>query len=444
MTINEILKATHGKIISGDKKDIEAGKICIDSRKIEPNDIFIALKGNKTNGSKYINEAIKKASVIITEKRIKTKSATPIIKVKNAKKSLQKIGIYNRNKYIDKPVIAITGSVGKTTTKELISEIFKTKYNILKTEGNYNNDIGVPIMLSQINKNHDIIILELGMNHLKEIEKLSKMCKPQTAIITNIGTSHIGNLKTQENILKAKMEITKHLKNGNLIINGSDFYLSKIKQNNKYSVLKTNENCINNIIKNDKLYFDINIKNKNYKIEFNIPNKYLIENILLAIKVAILYQIPVNNIINAINNFKAPNKRTNIIKLKNNITLIDDCYNASLESIKSSLSLLEDKKSSLAIIGDVLELGSHTEEIHKKIEEELKKIKNLKIITVGKNTEIIKEGIHFNNNDEIIEYLKTIKLENTTILIKASRNMHLEEIKDYLVKEYKETINISL
>ena len=233
MTINEILKATHGKIISGDKKDIEAGKICIDSRKIEPNDIFIALKGNKTNGSKYINEAIKKASVIITEKRIKTKSATPIIKVKNSKKSLQKIGIYNRNKYIDKPVIAITGSVGKTTTKELISEIFKTKYNILKTEGNYNNDIGVPIMLSQINKNHDIIILELGMNHLKEIEKLSKMCKPQTAIITNIGTSHIGNLKTQENILKAKMEITKHLKNGNLIINGSDFYLSKIKQNNK-------------------------------------------------------------------------------------------------------------------------------------------------------------------------------------------------------------------
>lgn len=444
MTINEILKATHGKIISGDKKDIEAGKICIDSRKIEPNDIFIALKGNKTNGSKYINEAIKKASVIITEKRIKTKSATPIIKVKNAKKSLQKIGIYNRNKYIDKPVIAITGSVGKTTTKELISEIFKTKYNILKTEGNYNNDIGVPIMLSQINKNHDIIILELGMNHLKEIEKLSKMCKPQTAIITNIGTSHIGNLKTQENILKAKMEITKHLKNGNLVINGSDFYLSKIKQNNKYSVLKTNENCINNIIKNDKLYFDINIKNKNYKIEFNIPNKYLIENILLAIKVAILYQIPVNNIINAINNFKAPNKRTNIIKLKNNITLIDDCYNASLESIKSSLSLLEDKKSSLAIIGDVLELGSHTEEIHKKIEIELKKIKNLKIITVGKNTEIIKEGIHFNNNDEIIEYLKTIKLENTTILIKASRNMHLEEIKDYLVKEYKETINISL
>ena len=444
MTINEILKATHGKIISGDKKDIETGKICIDSRKIDPNDIFIALKGNKTNGSKYINEAIKKASVIITEKRIKTKSATPIIKVKNSKKSLQKIGIYNRNKYIDKPVIAITGSVGKTTTKELISEIFKTKYNILKTEGNYNNDIGVPIMLSQINKNHDIIILELGMNHLKEIEKLSKMCKPQTAIITNIGTSHIGNLKTQENILKAKMEITKHLKNGNLVINGSDFYLSKIKQNNKYSVLKTNENCINNIIKNDKLYFDINIKNKNYKIEFNIPNKYLIENILLAIKVAILYQIPVNNIINAINNFKAPNKRTNIIKLKNNITLIDDCYNASLESIKSSLSLLEDKKSSLAIIGDVLELGSHTEEIHKKIEEELKKIKNLKIITVGKNTEIIKEGIHFNNNDEIIEYLKTIKLENTTILIKASRNMHLEEIKDYLVKKYKETINISL
>ena len=122
------------------------------------------------------------------------------------------------------------------------------------------------------------------MNHLKEIEKLSKMCKPQTSIITNIGTSHIGFLKTQENIFKAKMEIVKGMKKGNLIVNGNDFYLSKIKKNKKYSIIKTNENCINNIIINNKLYFDVNIKNEIYNIEFNIPNKYLIENILLAIK----------------------------------------------------------------------------------------------------------------------------------------------------------------
>ena len=437
MTLKEILKITKGKIISGNKKNKETGKICIDSRTIEKNDIFITLKGNKTNGYNYIKDVTEIASVIITNKKIKTKSKTPIIKVKNTKKAQQKIGICNRKKYIDKPVIAITGSVGKTTTKELISEIFKTKYNVLKTKGNYNNDIGVPIMLSQINEKHDIIILELGMNHLKEIEKLSKMCKPQTAIITNIGTSHIGNLKTQENIFKAKMEITKYLNYGNLIVNGKDFYLNKVKENKKYSIIKTDEDCINNIIKSEKLYFDLIYKNKTYKIEFSIPNKYLIENILLALNTALLYNIPINNIISSINNFKSPNKRTNIIKLKNNITLIDDCYNASFESIKSSLSMLDQKKNNLAIIGDVLELGNHAEKIHKKIEQELLKIKNLNIITVGEYTKIIKSQHHFENNSKLIDYLKEIELKDITILLKASREMHLEKIKEYITSKYK-------
>ena len=437
MTLKEILKITHGKIISGENINKETGKICIDSRIIEKNDIFITLKGNKTDGFKYIDEVIDKASLIITDKRIKRKNKTPIIRVKNPLKALKQIGIYNRKKYIDKPLIAITGSVGKTTTKELISHIFKTKYNILKTYENYNNQIGVPLMLSRINENHDIIILELGMNHLKEIEKLSKMSKPQTSLITNIGTSHIGFLKTQENIFKAKLEIIKGMKKGNLIVNGKDFYLSKLKKNKDYSLIKTNENCVNDVITNNKLYFTVNIKNKDYNIEFNIPNKYLIENILLAIKVALLYQIPVNNIVNTINTFKAPNKRTNIINLNNNIDLIDDTYNASLESIKSSLSILDNsKKNKLAIIGDVLELGTHSEIIHKKIEEELKKIKNLNVITIGKHTKVINIGTHFNNNEEAITYLNKKDLKNTIILIKGSNAMNLGEIKESIINKY--------
>ena len=442
MTLKEILKITHGKIISGENINKETGKICIDSRIIEKNDIFITLKGNKTDGFKYIDEVIDKASLIITDKRIKRKNKTPIIRVKNPLKALKQIGIYNRKKYIDKPLIAITGSVGKTTTKELISHIFKTKYNILKTYENYNNQIGVPLMLSRINESHDIIILELGMNHLKEIEKLSKMCKPQTSLITNIGTSHIGFLKTQENIFKAKLEIIKGMKKGNLIVNGKDFYLSKLKKNKDYSLIKTNENCVNDVITNNKLYFTVNIKNKDYNIEFNIPNKYLIENILLAIKVALLYQIPVNNIVNAINTFKAPNKRTNIINLNNNIDLIDDTYNASLESIKSSLSILDNsKKNKLAIIGDVLELGTHSEIIHKKIEEELKKIKNLNVITIGKHTKVINIGTHFNNNEETITYLNKKDLKNTIILIKGSNAMNLGEIKESIINKYTTTIS---
>jgi len=433
MTLLELIKITKGKIISGEKQNKELGKICIDSRIIEKNDIFIAIKGNNTDGNNYIKDVINNASVIITTKKIKMNHKTPIIKVKNIKKAIIKIGKCNRKKYISKPLIAITGSVGKTTTKELISEIFKTKYNILKTKGNYNNDIGVPLMLSQITDKHDIIILELGMNHLKEIKRLSKICKPTTSIITNIGTSHIGNLKTQKNILKAKLEIIKGMKNGILIVNGSDKYLGKIRNNKNYNILKTNQKNVNNIIINDKLNFNIIINNKTKTIKFDIPNKYLIENILLAIEVSKLYQIPVNNIIKQINNFKPLNKRSNIINLKNNITLIDDCYNASLESIKSSLSLLENiNKEKIAIIGDVLELGAHSKKIHKQIEQELLKIKNLNIITVGKNTKVIKSGTHFNTNNEVINYLKTKNLSNKAILIKGSRGMHLEEIKEFI------------
>ena len=437
MTLKEILKITKGKIISGKKENIEVGKICIDSRVIEKNDIFITLQGKNTNGYKYIEEVIDKASIIITNKKIKLKNKTPIIRVRNTKKALIKIGKYNRKKYIDKPLIGVTGSVGKTTTKELIGNIFKTKYNILKTRKNYNNEIGVSLMLSEIKDKHDIIILELGMNHLGEIKKLSKLCKPTTGVITNIGTSHIGNLKTQENILKAKLEIIKGMKKGDLIINGSDFYLNRIKPKKNISIIKTNEKDINNIFLNEKLNFDIKINNNTYNINFNIPNKYLIENILLAIKVGIIYQIPMNNIIKAINNFKSPDNRSEIINLKNNITLINDTYNASLESIKSGLSMLENiKKEKLAIIGDVLEVGDSYELIYKQIEKEILKIENINLITVGTYTKIINTGIHFNNNEEIIEYLNKKELNNTTILLKGSRNMHLEEIKEYLIKYY--------
>lgn len=437
MNLTELLKITKGKIISGTNINKKIGKLCIDSRNIEKNDIFVAIKGKKTDGNKYIKDVINISSVIITTKKIKLKHETPIIKVKNIKKTIIKIGKYNRKKYINKPLIAITGSVGKTTTKELISAIFKTKYKILKTKDNYNNDIGVPLMLSQINESHDIIILELGMNHINEIKKLSKICKPTTSIITNIGTSHIGNLKTQKNILKAKLEIIKGMKTGTLIINGNDTYLKKIKKIRNINLLKTNHKNIKNITIDEKLNFDLKLYNKFTNINFNILNKYLIENILIATEVAQLYQIPTKDIVKQLNNFKSLNKRTNLINLENNITLIDDCYNASLESIKASLSLLETvNKNKIVIIGDVLELGKHSKKIHKKIEQELLKIKNLYIITVGNNTKIIKAGIHFNNNYELINHLKNKNLLNNVILIKGSRGMHLEEIKDYLVNKF--------
>jgi len=342
MNLNEIIKITKGKLISGEITNKTLGKLCVDSRKIEQNDIFVAIKGENVDGNNYIEDIIDISSLIITTKNIKYSSKTPIIKVKNAYKAITKIGKYNRTKHINKPLIAITGSVGKTTTKELISQILNTEYNVLKTEGNKNNELGVPLMLSQINDNHEIIVLELGMNHRNEIKRLTKICKPDIAIITNIGTAHIGNLKSQKNILKAKLEIITKMKNKTLIINGNDKFLKTIKKIKKLKIIKTKK--INDVIINNKLNFKVNINKKSYQISYPTPNKCLIDNINIAIETAKLYNIKPENIINTINNFKQVKNRSNIINLNNNITLIDDTYNASLESIKGSLELLKNTK----------------------------------------------------------------------------------------------------
>lgn len=422
LTINEIIKITKAKTISGVISTQETGKICIDSRIIEKNDIFVTIKGNNTDSIKYVKNIINKASMIITDKTITSPSETPIIKVKNTIKAIIQIGMYNRKKYIKKQLIAITGSVGKTTTKDLLYDILKTQYNIVKTDKNQNNQLGVALTLSKINNKTDIIIIEMGMNHKNEIKKLSYLARPNIAIITNIGSSHIGNLKTKQNIFKAKMEITKGMKKGTLIINQNDEYLKKAKYHN---IIRCTKNDTKNITTTDKLSFTY----KNLDITFPIPNQNFINNITLDIEVAKIFNIKNYNLIKAINEYKTSENRMEIIKLKNNITIISDCYNASYESLISSLSML--KKTDLLILGDILELGKYTKSIHDKIKKEIEK-KEIETISVGTYTKEIKT--HFNTNEEIIQELKKRKLSNRTILIKASRKMHLEEIKEYLVK----------
>ncbi len=438
MNLREVKRVTYGKIISGDKTNREVGKICFDSRIIDDGDIFVALKGERTDGNKYIESVIDKASLIVTDKYIKSKSNTPILKVLSTRRAITNIGKYNRKKYINIPLIGITCSIGKTSIKDLIAHIFETKYNVLKTVGSQNNELGVPLTLSKINDKHEIIIMEMGMDHLKELETYSKLTRPNTAIITNIGTSHIGKLKSQDNIFKAKMEIVKYLKNGYLIVNGNDPYLSKVKNDKNYKVIKTNNKKVSNIKVDDKLNFDVLINNKKYKIKFIIPSEPFINSILIAIEVGLLYKIEPSIIVKAINSFTGSTGRVEKKELSNNITIISDCYNASIESIKSSLSLLENtNKKKMAIIGDVLELGKYKNKIHKEIGEALEKIKDLDVITIGEATKIINIGKHFNNNEEAKKYLNKIKLNDTKILIKGSHGMHLEEIEKYIIDKYK-------
>ncbi|MBR3229995.1 MAG: UDP-N-acetylmuramoyl-tripeptide--D-alanyl-D-alanine ligase [Bacilli bacterium] len=433
MNINDILKSTNGKLINNIDLKEKFNKIKINSKEIEKDDIFIAIIGENHDGHKYIEEALNKgAKLIITQKEIQTKK--PYIIVKDTTVALGDIAHYMIKKYKPK-VIAITGSVGKTTTKDILYNLLKTKYNILTNEKNYNNNIGVPLTIFNLKKEHEILLLELGMNHPKEITYLSNMINPNISAITNIGSSHIGYLKTKENILKAKLEILEGMKEKILFVNGDDNLLKDIKNTHTSGFNKEN-NLIGYDLESN-LYsssFKINYKNKEYKINTNLP-RHLLNNVLLAVNIALYLNIDIKQIQKTLENYKSVNMRMDIIKGINNNTIINDCYNSSFESLTGVLKILEkEKQDKILILGDIKELGNLSKEIHKSLTPYIDNIKNKEVYLVGNEIKNIKTNAkYFKNYDELLNYLQNKKIENKLILIKGSRSMKLENITNYFI-----------
>ncbi len=432
MNIIDILKTTQGTLINKINLNTQIHKFKINSKEIQKGDCYIALVGN-TDGHKYIQEAIQNgASSIIVSRKVSYN--IPTILVQNTTKTLGFLASFIRKKYNPK-IIAITGSVGKTTTRELIYIILNQKYQCHQSKKNYNNHIGVPLTLFDLNPTDEIAIIEMGMNHKNEIKYLSNMVTPNIAVITNIGTSHIGNLGSKENILKAKLEIKEGLI-GPLFVNGDDKYLKDLKAY-KSGFNHNNDLTAYNLTSSlTKSTFDIFLHNQKYSINVNLP-AHLINNVLIAIHIGLYLNIDISTIIKALNNFKSYNMRMNILKDKNNNTIINDCYNSSLESLTGVLKLIQkEKQKKLLIIGDINELGNFTSIIHQKIPTLLNEINNKNIIFVGPKTNHInyENAMHFNNYQETINYLKSQKIKDTLILIKASRTLKLENITNYFLQ----------
>ncbi len=407
MKLSEINKILKGEIY----EDIIFNKIKTNSKEIELGDLFLAI--NK--GHDYIDEAIKNGAVaVISEKELNI----PSIKVEDSIIALGEIAHYIRNLY-DIPLIAITGSIGKTTTKELIYLVLSKKFKVLKSNKNQNNHIGLPLTLLNLDESYEIIVTELGMNHFNEISYLSKICNPNYAIITNIGTAHIGNLGSKKNILKAKLEILDGMNEKKLIINNKDKYLKKIKNTIKVDSKK------------------LKIKNMKYGViqEFDIDNvhfifnsfKHLLSDVYIAIKVGLLFDIDLNLISEAIGEYQNIDGRLNIIN--KDYKIIDDSYNSSYESLIGGLKILQnDNNKKFIILGDMLELGKYSSKYHKKINKHLNKIKNKEVFLIGNYTKLIK-GIHFDNIEEITKYLKNNLKKNNIVYIKGSRKFNLDKIK---------------
>lgn len=412
MYLSELNKVVNGNIDG----DTEIKKIKTNSKEIEIGDLFLAI--NK--GVDYIEDAINNGAVAIISE-IDIDYPIPKIKVCSAVESLGQIAKYIRQLY-QKPVIAITGSVGKTTTKELVSLVLKEKYKVLKSEKNNNNHIGLPITLLKLDQDYDVVVAELGMNHLNEISYLSNICQPDYAIITNIGSAHIGNLGSKKNILKAKLEILDGMDNGYLLVNNYDKYLKKVKYSKKIKVDAKSLN-VKNIKYGNQIEFDIDHTHFIFK-----SYKHLLSNVFIAIKIGILFNIDLSLISKAIASYQNIEGRCNLIKTK--WTIIDDSYNSSFESLVGGLECLKDKKENkIIILGDMLELGKYSSKYHKKINGHLKKIKNKEVLLIGEYTKLIK-GKHFASVDEINDYLIAHAKDNSLIYIKGSHAMNLDKIKE--------------
>ena len=446
----QLVEAVDGELIWGTSKQVFMG-VTTDSRKVSKNNLFIPLVGEKFDGHDYIEQCFRTgAAVCLTEKSIPQLEGCTAILVKDTAKALRDLATWHRNKY-KIPVVGITGSVGKTSTKDIIACVLAKQYEVLKTQGNFNNEIGLPLTLLNLDETHELAVIEMGMSGFGEISRLTAIAQPQIAVITNIGVSHIEKLGSQQGILKAKLEILEGLTPGGLVVlNGDDPLLKDLngKLNFKTVFYGMNSDFDYTAENYESLgeagtRFDIKVENQIYKVAIPVPGIHNVYNALAAIAVGIEMKIPMSIITEGIAEYSPGNMRQNIINY-NGIKIINDAYNASPQSMQAAINVLEElctKTRGIAILGDMLEMGDMAKELHYSVGNFIKDKKIDYLITVGMNSKNIMQAVadsgnkkielqHFDNNDEALKYTLGIIRKEDFILIKGSRGMKMEQIAD--------------
>ena len=453
LKIKDILKCTGGILLTGNE-EYECENFSRDTRVIKKGDTFVAIKGETFDGNTFWKEAFENGAdtviinkIEITEQDIKKYKNKNIIQVYDTIKALQQIATEKRNLYKDLIVVGVTGSVGKTSTKDIIANVLSQKYKTLKTQGNMNNDIGLPFTILNL-RDHEVAVIEMGMNHLGEISKLTKIAKPTISVITNVGTSHIGNLGSRENILKAKLEILEGNENPIVIINNDNDLLHDWYEENKenYKIItygiknKSNFNAKNIKLNENESEFDCDINGKNEKIKVPVGGEHFVLNGLCAIAVGTYLKIDTDKIIEGISEFELTSKRMDITNLPNGVKVINDAYNASFESMRATLKYLSKfNNRKIAVLGDMFELGEFAKELHEKVGKEVVKNNIDILICNGENSKYIveqakKEGMNDKNifyieeKEKILDLIKKIIKEGDIILFKASNGMRFFEL----------------
>ena len=446
LTLANIAQVTGGRYIGDENKlKLEVLAITTDSRKITKDCLFVPIIGERADGHNYIEDVMDKGAVCTLSEREITDAKYPYILVQSSLQAVKDIAEFYLSG-LDIPVIGITGSVGKTSTKEMIAAVLGQQYKVLKTQGNFNNELGLPLTIFNIRGDDEIAVLEMGISEFGEMHRLAKVARPDTCVITNIGECHLENLQSRDGVLKAKSEIFDFLKSdGRIVINGDDDKLATISGVKGikpiFYGIKSQSNVYATNIKNHGLKgisCCIHLNKEEFEVMIPIPGIHMVYNALAGAVLGDIYGLTPAQIKNGIASLQSLSGRFNIIETED-YTIIDDCYNANPVSMKASLGVLQDGLGRrVAILGDMGELGDNEAKLHQEVGEFAGKLQLDEIICVGDLSKNIIKGIqkvnpnmaieHFDTREELLQALsKTIK-KGDTILVKASHFMKFEEV----------------
>lgn len=415
--------------------------VTTDTRKSLQGSIFFALKGANFNGNKYARNAIENGcSYAIVDEPEYADESSNILLTDNSLKTLQELANYHRSQF-KIPVIGITGTNGKTTTKELITAVLSEEFNVLSTEGNFNNHIGVPLTLLKMNKQHEVAVIEMGANHLGEIKTLAEIADPNYGLITNVGHAHIEGFGSFENVIKAKGELYDYIrirKDGKIFVDYENKYLKNMLTEGFdpiYYGMEDNLFVTGKVLStNPYLIFSWKFSKNYHTVETNLIGEYNLTNTLAAVAIGKYFGVKTNKINHAVKNYVPNNNRSQLKKTEKN-TLIIDAYNANPTSMDAALRnfVKMNVPNKILILGDMKELGSDTAMEHQKIIDLVSSSNFHDAFFIGDSfSKTQSPFMNFRTLDEFMNYLKEHPLTDKYILIKGSRSMQLEKCIDLL------------
>jgi len=451
LTLRQLLQAVNGTLLgSFDDLDTTVDSLDTDSRNIHPGSVFLPLSGERFDGHAYINSALEAgaAGCFTARERDSYLPGKFYIKVANTQRALRDLAAWYLARF-NIPVIGITGSVGKTTTKDMLAAVLGVKYRVLKTEGNFNNKVGLPLTILRLDSSHEICVLEMGMSQAGEIAYLSDIAKPDVAVISNVGDAHIENLGSRENILKAKCEIFTGLKpEGVVVLNGDDELLNTIAVGQEMVRCGQSELCGWRAVQTEQTDGGRTLCTAQTplgRLELDIPamGAHMIYPALMAAAVGARFGLTPVEILDGIQRFKPTKMRMDVIRRGQDITILNDTYNANPQSMRAAIGILADSKRNfkLAVLGDMFELGSLAPILHREVGECLGRAGIDCLVAVGELSVHIADGaraagvanvVHCPDKEAAKPVLAEKLRPDTIVLVKASRGMAMEQLVDYL------------